>query len=183
MEDEGLTTDPVRAIEHIGITVPNIDEASAFLVAAFGAEVIYVMSPDPDRATGGTGPDSQSTLGIRPGAVWKSSQMLKLGNGPSIELFEYEDTDQREAVIASDFGLQHFALYVDDMETARQRVIDAGGTPLVGPSLLPGIESGKGNMWLYTLSPWGSIIELVSFPSSQPYEQTTPLRRWRPDPK
>lgn len=178
-----MTPDPVRAIEHIGITVPSIEEASAFLVAAFGAEVVYDMKPDPDRATGGTGSDSQATLGIRPGAIWKSSQMLKLGNGPSIELFEYEDENQREPVIASDYGLQHFALYVDDMDAARQRVIDAGGTPLAGPSLLPGIESGEGNMWLYTLAPWGSIIELVSFPSAQPYEQTTELRRWRPDPK
>ena len=178
-----MTPDPVRAIEHIGITVPSIEEASAFLVAAFGAEVVYDMRPDPDRATGGTGPDSQATLGIRPGAIWKSSQMLKIGNGPSIELFEYEDEDQRAPVIASDYGLQHFALYVDDMDAARQRVIDAGGTALAGPSLLPGLESGAGNMWLYTLAPWGSIIELVSFPTPQPYEQTTELRRWRPDPK
>ena len=39
----------VRAIEHIGITVPDIEEASAFLEKAFGAEVIYDMKPDPGR--------------------------------------------------------------------------------------------------------------------------------------
>lgn len=172
----------VRAIEHIGITVPDIEEASAFLEAAFGAEVIYDMKPDPGAVQVNTAFDSESTLGIRPGALWKASRMLRIGEGPSVELFEYEDEAQAPPSIASDFGLQHFALYVDDMEAARQKVVDAGGTALAGPSLLPGLESGEGNMWLYTRAPWGSLIELVSFPSRQPYEETTSLRRWRPEP-
>ncbi len=172
----------VRAIEHIGITVPNIEEASAFLEAAFGAEVLYDMKPNPGAQEVNSDLDSQSTLGIRPGAKWLSSRMLRLGEGPSIELFEYSDEVQRDPAIASDFGIQHFAVYVDDIDAARQRVIDAGGRSLAGPSLLPGIESGDGNKWLYTIAPWGSLIELVAFPSRQPYEDQTPLRRWRPEP-
>lgn len=178
----GAAPGVVRAIEHIGITVPNIEEASAFLVSAFGAEVIYDMKPDPGAAQVDSALDSQATLGIRPGALWKSSQMLKIGEGPSIELFEYSDEVQAAPAIASDIGIQHFAVYVDDMDGARQRVIDAGGRALAGPSLLPGLESGEGNEWLYTVAPWGSLIELVSFPSRQPYEDETPLRRWRPEP-
>jgi catechol 2,3-dioxygenase-like lactoylglutathione lyase family enzyme len=171
----------VRAIEHIGITVPSIEEASAFLEAAFGAEVLYDMQPSPGKEEVNSDLDSQSTLGIGPNARWKSSRMLKLGRGPSIELFEYTDDVQRDPAIASDYGIQHFAVYVDDIDAARQRVIDAGGRSLAGPSLLPGIESGDGNKWLYTIAPWGSLIELVSFPSRQPYEDETPLRRWRPE--
>jgi len=177
----GAVPGVVRAIEHIGITVPDIEEASAFLEKAFGAEVIYDMKPDPGASQVDSALDSQSTLGIRPGALWKASRMLRLGEGPSIELFEYSDEQQARAAIASDIGIQHFAVYVDDMAAARQRVIDAGGRVLAGPSLLPGLESGEGNMWLYTLAPWGSLIELVSFPSPQPYENGTPLRRWRPE--
>ena len=34
-------TQVVRAIDHIGVTVPNIEAASEFLVRALGAEVLY----------------------------------------------------------------------------------------------------------------------------------------------
>ena len=30
----------VRAIDHVGLTVPDIEAATEFLVAAFGAEVV-----------------------------------------------------------------------------------------------------------------------------------------------
>lgn len=171
----------VRAIEHVGITVPDIEEASAFLKAAFGAEVLYDMQPDSEAVHVDSDIDAQATLGIRPGALWKRSRMMRLGTGPSIELFEYEEKVQAPATIASDIGIQHFAVYVDDIDLARQRVLEAGGSALAGPSLLPGLESGEGNMWLYTRAPWGSLIELVSFPSPQPYEESTQLRRWRPE--
>src|SRR5215475_11675562 len=102
----GAAPGVVRAIEHVGITVPDIEEASAFLEAAFGAEVLYDMKPDPGALQVDSALDSEATLGIRPGALWKSSRMLRLGDGPSIELFEYSDEEQAAPAIASDFGIQ-----------------------------------------------------------------------------
>jgi len=119
---------------------------------------------------------------VRAGVRWVSSQLLRLGEGPSIELFEYDDEHRREPPSASDLGIQHFAVYVDDIDAARDRIVAAGGIALEGPSILSGAEAGAGNQWLYTLAPWGGIIELVSYPSPQEYESKTTLRRWRPDP-
>jgi hypothetical protein len=51
-----------------------------------------------------------------------------------------------------------------------------------GPSSLNGPEAGEGNQWLYVQAPWGGVIELVTYPSPQPWEQTTSLRRWKPAP-
>lgn len=171
----------VRGIEHVGITVPDIEEATTFLVVALGAEILYDM-PGPSAETVDEEADqrSQAQLGTRPGSRWIGSRMLRLGDGPSIELFEYADDGQRPPVGASDLGLQHFAVYVDDIDAARSKIVEAGGTAYAGPSVLPGAEAGENNKWLYTVAPWGSIIELVSRPSPEEYEETTPLRRWRP---
>ena len=171
----------VRGIEHIGITVPDIEEASAFLVAALGAEPLYDMhGASADAIDEEAERRSRAQLGTRPGARWVSSRMLRIGEGPSIELFEYADPDQVPAVTASDLGIQHFAVYVDDIDAARDRIVAAGGTANEGPSILGGAEGGENNKWLYTVAPWGSIIELVSRPSPEQYEETTRLRRWRP---
>jgi catechol 2,3-dioxygenase-like lactoylglutathione lyase family enzyme len=169
----------VRGIEHVGVTVPDIEEATQFLVDAFGAEVLYDLRPSkpPDAASSAR---DEALLGVRPGTLWLWSRVLRLGGGPAVELFEYADEGQRPPATASDLGIQHLCLLVDDIELARTRVIEAGGTALDGPTLLPGLESGEANKWLYTLTPWGSIVELICLPSPQRYEEVTPLRRWRP---
>lgn len=171
----------VRGIEHVGITVPDLEEATVFLVAALGAEVLYDL-PAPDAGAFDEEADrrSQAQLGTRPGVRWLGSRMLRVGEGPSIELFEYADEEQRPSAGASDLGISHFALFVDDMEAARDRIVAAGGTSFAGPTTLPGAEAGEGNQWLYTVAPWGTIIELVARPSPEAYEETTALRRWRP---
>lgn len=171
----------IRGIEHVGITVPDLEAATAFLVSALGAEVLYDLpAPSAEAFDEEADRRSQAQLGTQPRTRWLGSRMLRLGDGPSIELFEYADEGQRPSAGASDLGIQHFAIFVDDMEAARSRIIAAGGTALEGPTTLGGAEAGEGNQWLYTLAPWGSIIELVARPSPEAYEETTTLRRWRP---
>ena len=106
--------------------------------------------------------------------------MMRIGEGPCIELFQYADDGQLPAALASDLGAQHIAFYVDDIEVAQRAVLDAGGTTLAGPSPLPGVEAGDGNRWLYTRAPWGTIIELITYPSPQLYEKMITSRRWKP---
>lgn len=170
----------VRAIDHVGITVPDLKEAARFFVDAFGAEVIFEMNSHRDTSDESVLADEQAKLGTRPTARWTRTLVLRLGDGPSIELFEYEDSERLPPPTPSDLGIQHFGIYVDDIDAACAQVVAAGGTALRGPSLLPDLESGEGNQWLYTVAPWGGIIELVSYPSAQLYEQHTDVRRWRP---
>jgi catechol 2,3-dioxygenase-like lactoylglutathione lyase family enzyme len=170
----------VRAVDHIGITVPSIDDALQFFSEAFGAQVLFGMESSYDPNADPTTSTEHARLGTRPTSRWTRSLPLKLGEGASVELFEYHDPERLPPPTASDLGIQHFAVYVDDMDIAVERVVAAGGTALEGPSLLPGPESGEGNKWIYTIAPWGGIIELVSYPSPQAFEQTTDVRRWRP---
>ena len=165
----------VRAIEHVGITVPDIEEATRFFVEAFGAHKLYDMLSEPLG-----GPTVEAGLGIPAGAVIEFIRMLRLGNGPNLELFSYSGVAQAQPVVPSDFGIQHICIYVDDIDAAADQLERAGGTLLSRPGELPGGDAGKGNRYVYTRTPWGSTIELVTYPSAQAYEGQTSSRRWRP---
>jgi len=168
----------VRAIDHVGLTVPDIEEAARFFAEALGAEPLYEMAPS-QPPTDENLRLEQAQLGTRPGTRWRRALMMRLGDGPCIELFDYEDPNRRPAVTATDLGVQHFAIYVDDIDAVKDRMVAAGATAMEGPSSLNGPEAGEGNRWLYVQAPWGGLIELVTYPSAQPWEQTTSLRRWK----
>jgi hypothetical protein len=124
------------------------------------------------------GAQAEALVGMAPGTVLITMRMMQLGNGPGIELFEIRGSDQRPVARLSDFGLQHFAVYVDDIALATQRFIAAGGTMFSGPNETDGLEKGDGNRWHYRCTPWGSLVELIALPGAEAYEETTPLRRW-----
>ncbi|MFD6667235.1 hypothetical protein ACFWE0_01170, partial [Streptomyces diastaticus] len=54
--------------------------------------------------------------------------------------------------------------------------------PLAPPHPLPGPEAGPANRFAYLRTPWGSTLELVTYPDPQPYARHTDRRRWRPRP-
>jgi len=169
---------PVRGIDHLGITVPDLEAASRFFEQAFDAKKLFdnIMRSDPPFE----GATAEALVGMAPGTVLVTMRMMQLGNGRGLELFEVRGPDQRPPVRFSDFGLQHFALYVDDLDLATERFVAAGGMMFSGPNEMDGHEKGAGNRWRYGRTPWGSVIELISAPGAQAYERDTPLRRWKP---
>ena len=171
---------PTRGVDHIGITVPDLDAASHFLEEALDAVPLYdsITRTEPPMR----GPQAEQLLDLSPGTALIAMRMMKLANGPGIELFEMKGPMQHSPVRPSDFGLQHFAVYVDDMAAAIDRFTRAGGKVLSGPSEMLGLEKGHGNVWAYAQAPWGSIIELLTSPSPQDYEKQTTQRRWKPQP-
>jgi catechol 2,3-dioxygenase-like lactoylglutathione lyase family enzyme len=179
-------------IEHIGVTVPDIREATRYFEHAFGAEVMFDLIPqegegDPlfrDEALAACDAiDYESVLGAPSDARIGAVRMLGLGNGPLIELFEYTVAGQRGPVVPSDLGLQHVCVYVDDIDATAARVAEAGGRLLAGPLEMSGSEAGEGNRYMYTKTPWGMTVELISYPSPMSSEEGTdvlrPARRLR----
>ena len=168
-----------RGMDHIGITIPDIEAATRFLVEAFDAEPIYDSVKRTDQTVEGSEPED--ILSLAHGTKITAVRMMKLRVGPGIELFEMKGPEQGQPVRPSDFGLQHFALYVDDIEAAIAQFEKAGGTMFSRPQpLMFPTEVGKGNFFCYGRMPWGTVVELISLPSSMPYENDTALRRWRP---
>ncbi|SOD99197.1 VOC family protein [Spirosoma fluviale] len=174
-----MNSTSIRGIDHIGITVPDIEAATQFLIAAFGAEVIYESLSRVDPPIEGSKPEKM--LLLSKGTQTVAVRMIKLQHGPGIELIEMHAPQQLKPVRPSDFGLQHFALYLDDMSAAVARFTAAGGVIFdhPAPNLFP-LETGSGNIFCYGRTPWGTVIELITLPTPPPYEQKTTLRRWRP---
>ncbi|WP_223264260.1 hypothetical protein [Paenibacillus sp. IHB B 3084] len=48
------------------------------------------------------------------------------------------------------------------------------------PHALTGIEAGARNQFVYGRSPWGTIIELISYPDGIHYPQESETYRWTP---
>ncbi|AQS88309.1 hypothetical protein AA101099_1732 [Neoasaia chiangmaiensis NBRC 101099] len=175
-----MANDRPRGIDHIGITVPDLEVASRFLTDAFGAVALYDNIAADDQPQ--EGPQAEKTLDLAPGTRVVHMRMMSLGHGPGIELFEMHGPHQQAPVRPSDFGLQHFAVYVDDMAAALARFEKAGGIVLNSPADQPNLEAGPGNVFLYGRTPWGSIVELLSTPSREKFDAVSPVRRYQPPP-
>ena len=162
-------------IEHIGLTVPDIDIATRFFVDVLGGEVLFEIGPfvaDDDWM--------QAHLGVHPRAVIRRLRMLRLAAGPSIELFEYAAPDQDPARPRnSDAGGYHLAFYVTDMEAAVAHLKRHGVTLLGDPTTMTEGASA-GLTWVYFLSPWGLQLELICAPDGLAYARQGGRPMWRP---
>jgi catechol 2,3-dioxygenase-like lactoylglutathione lyase family enzyme len=162
------------------MTVPDLEQASRFLEEALGAEPIYddLTYRQPPMS----GPIVERQLDLAPSTSLVAMRMMRMANGPGIELFEMRSAHQQRAARPSDVGLQHLAVYVDDIDAAAERFVAAGGELVAAPAPTIGAEAGPGNAYCYAKTPWGTVIELITHPSPGSYEAATPLRRWTPPP-
>ena len=166
-----------RGIDHVGLTVPDLEAASRFLEEALGAIPLYdVQAPDAPPMAGAA---AEKQLGLPSGAKIVHMRLLRVGEGPSLELFQVADASQRGAAALPDLGLQHIALYVDDIDEAAARFEAAGGELLSSPNALVGAEAAPRNRWLYGRTPWGTLIELITYPDGVKVPNATP-DRWTP---
>lgn len=172
-------TPRVRGIQHIGVTVPDLDAATRFLVDALDAKIAYdgLTTDDAPRQ----GAEVERQLGLPPGARIRRQRMLVIGEGPGLEMFEI-DGDQRPAAGLADAGLNHISFYVDDIEGMRQRLIDAGGEALSEVHGNSRYEDTPGNGSVYVRAPWGTLIELQTIPNGHYYPDDSQSQVWMPKP-
>ncbi|MEW4369448.1 VOC family protein [Paenibacillus kandeliae] len=169
-----------RGLDHIGITVPDIEQATLFFEQAFEARFVYDNIGTGDSPQEGSGIEHK--LGLPAGSKVVRIRMLRIGNSAGIELFQFAHVDQQRPALASDYGLQHAGFYVDDIHAAAARFQEAGGELLSDPSLLSGsIESGENNSFVYGRTPWGMVIELISYPSGIQYPKDSEAHRFTPE--
>jgi catechol 2,3-dioxygenase-like lactoylglutathione lyase family enzyme len=104
---EGPELPGLRGVDHIGITVPDMEQATAFFVDVLGCELLYEREPPGDDAP-------RDRLGVPAGSRIQGVRFLRCANGANIELFEFYSPEQREEFPRpSDVGIQHLAIYVD----------------------------------------------------------------------
>jgi catechol 2,3-dioxygenase-like lactoylglutathione lyase family enzyme len=152
-----------RAVDHIGFTVPDLDQAHHFLTAVLGCEYMYKLGPFVDGTWMGR------HLGVEEDTVMRELRFYRFGGQAIFEVFQYEAAEQVASVPRnSDIGGHHVALYVEDLDAAvaclRAHGIETLGEPTAsrGPSL--------GQRWIYFLAPWGMHFELVSYPDGKAFD-------------
>lgn len=89
-----------RGIDHIGITVPDIEGATEFLLRAFDADVLYDTHPRTEEPQAWASVESR--LHLANGTQIVAIRMIRLHNGPGLELFEMRGSKQAPAAVPSD---------------------------------------------------------------------------------
>jgi glyoxylase I family protein len=164
----------LRGAEHIGFTVPDIQEAHEFFVDVIGCEFVYQLGPwvkDDDWFA--------EHLDIHPRSVLKEIRFYRCQYGPNFEVFEYESPGQVETEPRnSDVGGHHIAFYVDDIDEAVEYLKNKKVKILGEPTASSAASAGQ--RWVYFQSPWGMNFELVCYPKGKAYEADAKVVLWHP---
>ncbi len=161
MSNQGIVS--ARHVDHVGMTVPNLDEAIRFFEDALGGLLLWRVGPFHETATG---------VPINSVQI----AMLRLGPSLNIELLEFDaDQQQRKMPSNIDMGAGHIAFFVDDILAAAESLRKHGAELLQGPLEGAGEEKKGEKIW-YFKTPWGAFMEILWRPDHLPYEQKTENR-------
>jgi catechol 2,3-dioxygenase-like lactoylglutathione lyase family enzyme len=164
----------LRGVEHVGLTVPNLEQAVAFFRDVIGCDFIFdggAFGPDPAFMP--------SNLGVHPQASLRYC-FMRCRTGVNFEIFEYASPDQnQQRPKNSDWGGHHLAFYVDDFQAALTH-LKAHGVPIMGEPQFITDGPAAGSWWVYFLSPWGLQLELCCYPEGKAYEKTAIRKMWHP---
>jgi catechol 2,3-dioxygenase-like lactoylglutathione lyase family enzyme len=157
----------LRRLDHVGFTVPDLDEATRFLVDVIGCDLLYSLGPFKDD-----GNWMAEHLNVHPRATVPENRFFRCGGQAIFEVFAYTAPDQRLQVPRnSDVGGHHIALYVDDIDAAVSHLQSSGVIVLGTPTASAGPHEGQ--RWVYFLAPWGMQFELVSYPGGKAFDRTS----------
>lgn len=141
-----LRPDGLRfALDHVGVVVPDLDEATAFFTDVLG------FRPVRTATIGGPADRLAATFGATDGATLRVAFLAT--DGGTVELLEWTAPEARADVRApQDLGTAHLALSVPDVEAAAARLAAAPGVTVFEPS-------PRG--FVYARAPWGLLLQLV----------------------
>ncbi|MXZ27432.1 MAG: hypothetical protein F4222_08340 [Gammaproteobacteria bacterium] len=151
-------TGKIRGLQHVGLVVPDVSAATEFFVSGLGAEPLFSVGPievDDERA---------ERYDVKPGCTLVSLAMLRIADGPNLELIQFEtDTGDPTPPRNDQAGGHHLAFQVDDIDETARQLLKAGASRCGTPAnVLGGPFDGLG--WHYLRTPWGSYVELVAIP-------------------
>lgn len=154
----GLSSNP-PAFAHIGVTVPDLDEAVAWYRDVLGLDLL--VGPTMVEADAGhAGVVAADVFGPDFGHFRQAH--LGTGNGVAIELFEFPDVEQNRA--GSDFeywktGCFHFCIVERDIDGIAERIARSGGRRRTRAwRLFPEADYRI----CYCEDPFGNIVEIYT---------------------
>lgn len=158
----------IIGIDHVGINVPDLNQAIPFFNDILGFTPVTQLGPIPLDA----GWKEANHINPATGAV--TIKMINAGTGASIEVFSYADNKGSKAHPNSDdIGASHIAFYTSDINES-VKYLKSKGVKILGEPFLTPSGDTAGESWVYFETPWGSKMELVSYPNGKGYEKSNP---------
>jgi catechol 2,3-dioxygenase-like lactoylglutathione lyase family enzyme len=144
----------VTRIDHVGITVSDLDRALGFYRELLGLRVMAdAIVAEPEVA---------DLLGLD--SVELRIVDLDSGDGRVVELIQYlQPKGTRIGYASADPATAHVAFTVDDLDAVRERLSQAGATIVSRRPITISDPGGSfdGAICLYVRDPDGAILELV----------------------
>jgi catechol 2,3-dioxygenase-like lactoylglutathione lyase family enzyme len=158
---------PRAGMNHVGLTVGDIDEAVDWYARVFGLELLDGPMHC-DTTTTGAG-RRREVFGDQWGGM-KLAHMLT-SNLCGVELFQFIEPAARRPENSFEFwnfGAHHIAFTVEDFEGTLKMISDSGGRARTE------VYDVHGGIFIcYCEDPWGNVIEIVSRPYAELSAATT----------
>lgn len=153
-----------RALNHVGITVPDIYRAIDWYGEVFGFR--RIMGPRLLEAAGAATPETGHILGPR---FRKALQAhLVTANSVGLELFQFVDPPVERPVDSMEYwriGYWHLCFTDPNIDELAARIVQTGGAQRTAVfAFLPGTD----RKLVYCEDPFGNVIEIFS----HSYEET-----------
>jgi catechol 2,3-dioxygenase-like lactoylglutathione lyase family enzyme len=166
----------LRGLEHIGIVVPDLTQATTFFETVLGWPTVFTAGPffDPE------GDSMSRNFDLHPRS---RVNQLALVRSPLVnfELFQGSAPDQLLMwPRLLDVGGLHLAVYVDDIGAAVDYLVTNGGESLGGHKPLGGPEEGPGAEFGHVRTPFGLYLEVISYPAGRAYETAADILAFNP---
>ena len=156
----------LRRLDHIGFTVPDLDEASRFLVDVLGCEYLYSLGPFADD-----GDWMAEHLNVHPRAAVTENRFFRLRRQAIFEVFHYTSPDQRTRAPAQQRHRRPPRRALRRRPRRRRRPPARRPASRSSAGRPPARARTTGNRWVYFLAPWGMQFELVSYPGGKAFDR------------
>ncbi len=154
-----------KRVDHVSLTVSDLEAAVAFYTEVMGARLVYRMGPF----------DARELPAMKDGRDWTEAHvnvkgarlhiaMLQLTEELGLELFRYElpETARQAPPLNCDVGARHLCLEVDDVQCAIEYLEQHDCKPMSGPIEMTDGPCPSSRSW-YVLDPFGNQLELVEY--------------------
>lgn len=164
-----------RAVDHVGVRVPDLDEAIDFFTRVIGCDLLYRTRASFDP----TGDWMARHYAVHPRARLETA-MLRCGPATNVELLAWDSPDSDSSPLEPSGVGGHLAFFVDDLHAATAYLAEERGVQILGPPTIVMGEPNEGTEFVYVRLPWGSFLELVWWPPLMPYCAETTARLHAP---
>jgi catechol 2,3-dioxygenase-like lactoylglutathione lyase family enzyme len=168
-------------VDHVGLTVPDLDAAVRFYCDVVGGHELYRLEPfdaaDMPRMAEGR---DWTAAHINVADARLTIAMIGIGPNLMLELFQYDRPAVRneQPPRNCDLGGHHIAFRVQDLEAAKSHLAGHGCRVMDGPIVLDQGPCATTRV-NYVLDPRGNQLELVEY-ATQAFEASAPVKIYRP---